>query len=115
MFATHYHELTDIKFNNVKNLTVQVSEYNNEIVFMHKIIDGSANKSYGIHVAQMAGMPEFVVNRAKNVLNDLENKTIEVKPENIENLIDEPGVKPKHTDKVKSQKSDKPQLSLFGE
>ena len=80
LFATHYHELTslvgsgDDKLQNVSCLTIDVREHNNEIVFMHKIIAGVANRSYGIHVARMAGMPENVVKRASDVLSELENR-----------------------------------------
>ncbi|MCL1892045.1 MAG: DNA mismatch repair protein MutS [Alphaproteobacteria bacterium] len=73
LFATHYHELTGLKFNAVKNLTVEVAEHNDEIIFMHKIASGVANRSYGIHVAQMAGMPESVVANASRILVGLEN------------------------------------------
>jgi DNA mismatch repair protein MutS len=73
LFATHYHELTGIKFQNVKNLTVEVAEHNDEIIFMHKIVPGVANRSYGIHVAQMAGMPESVIKSAGRILSRLES------------------------------------------
>lgn len=79
LFATHYHELTalvgdgDGKLNNVSCLTIDVREHNNEIIFMHKIIPGTANRSYGIHVAKMAGMPQSVIDRAECVLAALES------------------------------------------
>ncbi len=77
LFATHYHELTHLvsrgELNNVSCLTIDVREHNNEIVFMHKIVPGVANRSYGIHVARMAGMPASVVARAENVLSSLES------------------------------------------
>ena len=78
LFATHYHELTALvgcnsgQLQNVSCLTIDVREHNNEIVFMHKIVAGVANRSYGIHVAKMAGMPESVVARAESVLAGLE-------------------------------------------
>lgn len=78
LFATHYHELTalvgdeDGQLNDVACLTIDVREHNNEIVFMHKIVAGVANRSYGIHVAKMAGMPPSVVARAESVLAGLE-------------------------------------------
>jgi len=81
LFATHYHELTGIKLDGVKNLTVEVQEHNNEIIFMHKIMPGVANRSYGIHVAQMAGMPASVIDAAEKILQELE--TGEIK-QNIE-------------------------------
>ena len=80
LFATHYHELTDVKLNNVENLTIRVEESDGEIVFLHKITEGVANRSYGIHVAKMAGMPDGVVARAERILERLEN-TGEAKPE----------------------------------
>ena len=73
LFATHYHELTSIKMDNVSCLTIDVREHNNEIIFMHKIIPGVANRSYGIQVARMAGMPKSVVMRAQVVLENLES------------------------------------------
>lgn len=78
LFATHYHELTALvgdaegQLNDVACLTIDVREHNNEIVFMHKIVAGVANRSYGIHVAKMAGMPASVVARAESVLASLE-------------------------------------------
>ena len=79
LFATHYHELTALAcgaspiLSHVSCLTIDVREHNNEIVFMHKIVSGVANRSYGIHVARMAGMPASVVARAQNVLDALES------------------------------------------
>jgi DNA mismatch repair protein MutS len=72
LFATHYHELTDSGLPNVKNLTIKIAEDGNDIIFMHKIIDGVASKSYGIHVAKMAGMPSIVVKNAEHFLQQLE-------------------------------------------
>jgi DNA mismatch repair protein MutS len=75
LFATHYHELTQLPdiFPNMKNYNIAVSESGNEVVFLHKIIDGGADKSYGIHVARLAGIPSAVIQRANSLLNDLEN------------------------------------------
>ncbi len=79
LFATHYHELTALvgdgenMLNNVMCLTIDVREHNNEIIFMHKIVSGVANRSYGIHVAKMAGMPDAVVTRAESILGALES------------------------------------------
>lgn len=74
LFATHYHELTDMEKlkDNIKNLSVDVYDDGKEIVFTHKIVEGKANKSYGIHVAEMAGVPKEVVKRAKEILNKFE-------------------------------------------
>ncbi len=74
LFATHYHELTDMEKlkDNIKNLSVDVYDDGKEIVFTHKIVEGKANKSYGIHVAELAGVPKEVVKRAKEILNKFE-------------------------------------------
>lgn len=73
-FATHYHELTDLcsSLGGVRNLNVAVREWEDDVVFLHKIIEGAADKSYGIHVARLAGIPKSVNERAKQVLNLLE-------------------------------------------
>ncbi|MCR5482696.1 MAG: DNA mismatch repair protein MutS [Clostridia bacterium] len=74
LFATHYHELTVLegKLDGVKNLSVDVAEENGNIVFLHKIIEGSANRSYGIHVARLAGVPAAIYRRADEKLSELE-------------------------------------------
>jgi len=79
LFATHYHELTDLALTleGVKNYTVQVREHGDGIVFLRKIVPGSADKSYGIHVARLAGMPDEVVDRAREILANLEEGEIE--------------------------------------
>jgi DNA mismatch repair protein MutS len=73
IFATHYHELINVKntLPNVKFLTVKVEEWNEKIIFLHKIEDGFTSKSYGIHVASLAGFPKHVINRAKELLNSM--------------------------------------------
>ncbi|MBI4388896.1 MAG: DNA mismatch repair protein MutS [Nitrospinae bacterium] len=75
LFATHYHELTELAaaLPGVKNQNVQVKEWNDEIVFLRKIVPGGADKSYGIQVARLAGLPEQVLKRAREVLFNLEN------------------------------------------
>ena len=74
LFATHYHELATMakNFKNLGFYTVQIKEWNKEIIFMHKIIKGVAEKSYGIHVAKIAGLPRQVIARAENILLELE-------------------------------------------
>lgn len=76
LFATHYHELTEIAdmMHGAKNLSVQVKEEPDEVIFMHRIIPGPSDKSYGIYVAQLAGLPEEVIRRANNVLAELEEQ-----------------------------------------
>ena len=79
LFATHYHELTDLQQSlaGVKNLNVAVREWEEEVVFLHKIVDGSADKSYGIHVARLAGVPKNVVERSKEILAQLEDEHLD--------------------------------------
>ncbi len=78
MFATHYHELTELSetLPNVQNFNVAVVEQGSEVVFLHKIIPGGADRSYGIHVAQLAGMPQGVVKRAWEILENLEQTDV---------------------------------------
>ena len=77
LFATHYHELTQLSaiLPNVRNFNVAVTEAENQVVFLHKIIPGGADKSYGIHVAQMAGIPLPVIQRARELLVQLESQS----------------------------------------
>ena len=78
LFATHYHELTDLegRLEGVKNYKVSVKEYNNSIIFLRKIVRGGTNKSFGIEVASLAGLPQDVINRAKEILHSLEQNQI---------------------------------------
>jgi DNA mismatch repair protein MutS len=77
LFATHYHELTDLstRIAGVRNLHVSVREWKGDVVFLHRIVAGATDRSYGIHVAQIAGIPKAVVARAKEVLGTLEVQT----------------------------------------
>lgn len=119
LFATHYHELTALvgdgtdMLQNVTCLTIDVREHNNEIIFMHKIIPGVANRSYGIQVAKMAGMPASVVSRAEAVLAGLEthNETLrdDIPPSTRAN-----GNAPRNNTNVSQPKNTKVQLNLFG-
>jgi DNA mismatch repair protein MutS len=79
LFATHYHELTDLEksLTGVKNLNVAVREWQEEVVFLHKIIPGAADKSYGIHVARLAGVPRAVIERSKEILAQLEEEHLD--------------------------------------
>lgn len=118
LFATHYHELTTLvgdnagRLRNVSCLTIDVREHNNDIVFMHKIVAGVANRSYGIHVAKMAGMPASVVARAESVLAGLEGARA-----TTENITPVPAATttpaPKKPSRV-MQPNDTTQLTLFG-
>ncbi|MGQ4834645.1 MAG: DNA mismatch repair protein MutS [Candidatus Asgardarchaeia archaeon] len=75
IFATHYHELTQLEevLQRVANYNVSVKEWKNNIIFLHKIIPGASDKSYGIHVAKLAGLPDSVLTRAEEILRELEN------------------------------------------
>ncbi|MDR2426629.1 MAG: DNA mismatch repair protein MutS [Endomicrobium sp.] len=79
LFATHYFELTELskKYKSVINFSVDVKEWNGDVVFLHKIKEGSADRSYGIHVAKIAGIPHKVIERANSVLRELEKKRVE--------------------------------------
>jgi DNA mismatch repair protein MutS len=74
LFATHYHELTALsaKLPRLFNATVRVKEWHGEVVFLHEVMPGSADRSYGIQVAKLAGLPPSVISRAKSVLAKLE-------------------------------------------
>ncbi len=74
LFATHYHELVELEnlLPALRNYTIKISEQNGKVMFMHKIIPGAADKSYGIHVAELAGLPKMVTRRAKQILQKLE-------------------------------------------
>jgi len=74
VFATHYHELTDLALtkDRVKNCNVAVKEWNEEIIFLRKLVDGGTNRSYGIQVARLAGVPDSVLTRAKEILKNIE-------------------------------------------
>ena len=79
LFATHYHELTDLAqtLAGIKNLNVAVREWEDQVVFLHQIVPGAADKSYGIHVARLAGVPRPVNERAKEILAQLEDKHLD--------------------------------------
>jgi DNA mismatch repair protein MutS len=101
LFATHYHELNEMAdiFPRIKNFKVEVREYDDKVIFLHKVSSGGADHSYGIQVAQMAGMPEFVTNRAKQILLNLEDK--ELTPYEIKK------------NKLQKLKNDEYQINLF--
>ena len=109
LFATHYHELTDLANTRdaVVNCNVAVREWNEEIIFLHKILPGAADKSYGIQVARLAGLPKPVLARAKSILSHLEMNSS--KPE-----AQEKHPKPKTTQLDDSlPKPRSPQMNLF--
>jgi DNA mismatch repair protein MutS len=73
LFATHYHELTDLarQYKGVRNLNVAVREWQDQVIFLHRIVEGGTDRSYGIHVARLAGVPKSVLARAKELLGQL--------------------------------------------
>lgn len=89
LFATHYHELTDLegKLTGIKNYCVSVKEDGEDIIFLRKIIRGGADDSYGIQVARLAGVPGYVIDRAKEILKELEAADISKKTLRIRNRI----------------------------
>lgn len=88
LFATHYHELTTLvsKLNKMSLHCMKIKEFNDEVIFLHEVIEGAADRSYGIHVAKLAGLPKVVIKRAEQVLNSLEHTG---KQKNIASLADD--------------------------
>ena len=110
LFATHYHELTQLegKMDNVNNYCIAVKEKGDDIVFLRKIVKGGADKSYGIQVAKLAGVPDMVIDRAKEIVEQLSDNDITEKIQNIEINIKQEKSKP-----IKYDEMDLEQISLF--
>jgi DNA mismatch repair protein MutS len=110
LFATHYHELTELaaRLPRLRNFNVAVREWNDQIVFLRKIVSGGSDKSYGIQVARLAGVPRGVVDRAKEILRNLEESE----------LTPEGKVRPSARHRAEREKLQSlpppPQLDLFG-
>jgi DNA mismatch repair protein MutS len=104
LFATHYHELNEMskRFERIKNYNVSVKETANKVLFLRKLTPGGSEHSFGIHVAKMAGMPPLVIQRAEQVLKDLETSHAEVG-----------GKKQKASKKLVSNGTENMQLSFF--
>ena len=111
LFATHYHELTELegKLSGVNNYCIAVKEKGDDIVFLRKIIKGGADKSYGIQVAKLAGLPDSVIERAKEIVNELIDNDI---TEIVRNLSVDTNTK-KSNKKVHLDEVDLTQMSLF--
>jgi DNA mismatch repair protein MutS len=109
LFATHYHELTELagRLGRLKNFNVAVREWNDQIIFLRKIVEGGTDKSYGIHVARLAGVPKEVLERAKVILNNLEDSE----------LTPEGNVRQKRTQRAErdslKELAPSPQMDLF--
>ncbi len=112
LFATHYHELTELegKMNNVNNYCIAVKECGDDIVFLRKIVKGGADKSYGIQVAKLAGVPDMVIDRAKEIVEQLSDNDITEKVQSI--AIDTKGEN-KAKKQPKYDEVDLAQMSLF--
>lgn len=119
LFATHYHELNELesRYERIKNFSIQVKEHNGKVIFLRKLIRGGADHSYGIQVASMAGLPEAVINRAKDILSNLESHTLDVSHNGQNEIIQKTAGKKKAA-AATSQKVEKqeqlPQMTLFG-
>jgi DNA mismatch repair protein MutS len=94
LFATHYHELVEIArmLPRVQSMNVAVTEEDGHVVFLHKIVPGGADKSYGVHVAQLAGIPKTVIHRAEEILAELERKGDERERRKIMRAVQTPPV-----------------------
>jgi DNA mismatch repair protein MutS len=112
LFATHYHELTELAalFETIKNYNLAVREWQDEIIFLRRIVEGGTDKSYGIHVARLAGVPDEVVERAKTILANLENAALDER--------DRPKIAAETVRRKRgaaaARKPDSLQLTLFG-
>jgi DNA mismatch repair protein MutS len=107
LFATHYHELTELasRLPRLKNFNVAVREWHDQIVFLRKIVEGGTDKSYGIHVARLAGVPQSVLERAKEILGNLE----------ASELTPDGAVRPQTRQRGKLKNlAPPPQMDLFG-
>jgi DNA mismatch repair protein MutS len=118
LFATHYHELTELELTRagVRNYNVAVREWNDQVIFLRKIVKGGADKSYGIQVARLAGLPASVIARAKEILSNLEQH--ELNAEGRPALAEAPPPpkfgKPRNKEKAKQALAEmKPQMTLF--
>jgi len=121
LFATHYHELNELEslYDRIVNYNVQVKEHEGRVIFMRKLVKGGADHSYGIQVAAMAGLPNLVIERAREILNNLEQHSLDITNKNgtLEGGPVESAKKQKAgkglSDRIQPQER-LPQLSLFG-
>ena len=103
LFSTHYHELTALEnsLDGISNIHVDVHEENNEITFLYKLKEGPANKSYGINVAKLANLPDNLLDRASDILNELEQNKVDLSGNKliIKEVVKESEVEQKIRDK----------------
>ncbi len=117
LFATHYHELNELesRYDRIKNFNVQVKEHGGKVIFLRKMVRGGADHSYGIQVANMAGLPQVVINRAKEILANLESHTLDVSHEGngaIQQSASKKEAAKKSMQQIESQHQ-LPQMTLF--
>ncbi|MFW6157530.1 MAG: DNA mismatch repair protein MutS, partial [Balneolaceae bacterium] len=117
LFATHYHELNELEsmYERVANYNVQVKEHDGKVIFLRKLVRGGADHSYGIQVADMAGLPSIVIERAREILKNLESHSLDITDEN--GTLEEGAKKKKAAAKKTAKKMDRQpeqnQFSLF--
>jgi len=124
LFATHYHELNELesRYERIKNFSVQVKEHNGKVIFLRKLVRGGADHSYGIQVANMAGLPPVVIERAKEILSNLESHSLDVSHDGSENGSENGAVTQtaskkkaaKQTTQNLEKQEQMPQMTLFG-
>lgn len=117
LFATHYHELNELesRYDRIKNFNIKVKEHQGKVIFMRKLIRGGTDHSYGIQVANMAGLPDVVINRAKEILANLESHSLDVSHEGngaIKKTAAKKEAAKKTTKEVQNQEQI-PQMTLF--
>ncbi len=116
LFATHYHELNELaaRYERVRNFRIQVQEHGGKVIFLRKMVPGGADHSYGIEVARMAGLPEPVIERARQVLEQLESQHLVVEAAGEESAAGGDGVPARRARPALPPLDDTPQMSLFG-
>ena len=117
LFATHYHELTQLEnnFQNIKNAKVAIREWKDEVIFLHELKFGTADKSYGIQVAKIAGLPNAVTERASKILKTLESNTKNLNLASLNNIADADNhsLKTQTTDDIYFQRKMEESLKIF--
>ncbi|MEM6885932.1 MAG: DNA mismatch repair protein MutS, partial [Verrucomicrobiota bacterium] len=116
LFATHYHELTELAVicKAVKNYNVSVREWHDRVIFLRKIVAGGTDKSYGIQVARLAGLPKPVLDRAKEILRNLEENELDATGQpQIAHSRNDPDRPKKRKRKSTAKKKNIPQMDLF--
>lgn len=118
LFATHYHELNELesRYDRVKNFSIQVKEHDGKVIFLRKLVRGGADHSYGIQVASMAGLPVTVIERAKEILSNLESHSLDVSYEGGNGAVGSTAKKKKAAQRMTKQVASQealPQMTLF--